>query len=177
MADIMSQEERSERMSRIRSKDTNPELIVRKALWARGFRYRLHARDLPGKPDMVFPSLRTVVLVHGCYWHGHACQKGRIPRANSGFWEEKFTKNKARDRRNKRALAGMGWDVVIVWECQLATRARRERTLALLVRRLATKRGGRGRTTLDRSGAACDNRHQARSGTGKHGSEELVESH
>lgn len=149
MADIMSREQRSERMSRIRSRDTNPELVVRKRLWAEGFRYRLHVRGLPGKPDLVFPSLRTVVLVHGCYWHGHSCQKGRVPGTNSAFWNAKFERNKARDKRDRRLLNDLGWDVVTVWECSLATKAKRERALDQLVERLAAKRAGVRSDSLD----------------------------
>jgi len=127
-------------MSRIRSKDTNPERIVRKKLWSEGFRYRLHVKDLPGKPDLVFPSLKTVVLVHGCYWHGHSCQKGRVPGTNSPFWAAKFKANRLRDRRNQRQLRTAGWDVVTVWECSLATHAKRDRTLARLSSLLGSKR-------------------------------------
>lgn len=136
MADTMSKEQRSERMSRIRSKDTKPEMFVRKMLWAEGFRYRLHSKMLPGKPDLVFSRLDTVVLVHGCYWHGHSCQKGRIPSTNSPFWAAKFATNKARDRRNKALLNALGWDVVTVWECSLSTAKKRRRTLGRLVARL-----------------------------------------
>src|ERR1700754_1918845 len=100
MVDSLSPRERSACMASIRSKNTKPELVVRKALWAEGFRYRLHDRGLPGRPDLVFPGDRAVVFVHGCYWHGHVCQKGRIPGTNSAYWREKFAINKARDRRN-----------------------------------------------------------------------------
>lgn len=145
MADIMSKDERSERMSRIRSKDTKPELLVRKELWRAGFRYRLHAKELPGRPDLVLPRLQTAVFVHGCYWHGHCCQKGRIPRANSGFWAEKFAKNKLRDARNRARLRRLGWKVIVVWECTLYARGKRERTLAKLVEKLR----GASRTNLE----------------------------
>lgn len=136
MPDIMSKEARSERMSRIRSKDTKPELLVRKKLWGEGFRYRLHRAGLPGKPDLVLPALHTVVLVHGCYWHGHSCQKGRVPATNSPFWAAKFAANKARDKRNKAQLRAQGWNVVTVWECSLATQTKRHATLNRLVKRL-----------------------------------------
>ncbi|UOV06985.1 very short patch repair endonuclease [Pseudoxanthomonas mexicana] len=127
-------------MSLIRSKDTKPELIVRKALWAAGFRYRLHSKGLHGKPDLVFPSMRTVVFVHGCYWHGHSCQKGRIPKQNSSFWREKFMANKARDRRNVRQLRAEGWTVITVWECTLSTARARDRAIRKLLASLARKR-------------------------------------
>ena len=140
MVDIMSKEARSDRMSRIRSKDTKPELLVRQALWREGFRYRLHSDKLPGKPDVVLPGMKTVVLVHGCYWHGHSCQKGRIPGTNSPFWAAKFTANKARDRRNKARLKALGWKVVTVWECSLATEAKRKRMLSKLTATLRRMR-------------------------------------
>lgn len=120
-------------MARIRSKDTKPELIVRKAVWAAGFRYRLHGKSLPGRPDLVFPALGTVVFVHGCYWHGHSCQKGRIPGKNSAFWREKFDSNKARDKRNRARLRRDGWKVITIWECSLATIPKREKAIKKLL--------------------------------------------
>lgn len=123
-------------MSLIRSKDTRPELIVRQAVWAAGYRYRLHDKRLPGKPDLIFPGLRTVVFVHGCYWHAHTCQKGRIPGQNSGFWSEKFAANVARDMRNARKLRRAGWSVLTVWECTLSTPTAREGEIRRLLRRL-----------------------------------------
>lgn len=127
-------------MSLIRSKDTKPELLVRKALWAAGFRYRLHGRGLPGKPDLVFPALRTVVFIHGCYWHAHSCQRGRIPAQNAGFWKEKFLANQTRDKRNYQRLRRAGWSVLTVWECSLATARSREATMAKLLNTLAKRR-------------------------------------
>ena len=140
MVDFLTPRERSIRMSRIRSRDTKPELIVRKAVWAAGFRYRLHRKGLPGRPDLVFPGLRMVVFIHGCYWHGHSCQKGRIPGQNSSFWKEKFDSNKARDKRNAAKLRREGWSVITIWECSLATIPRREKTLAKLLDRLERAR-------------------------------------
>jgi DNA mismatch endonuclease Vsr len=133
MADTLSPADRSKRMALIRSKDTKPELLVRKALWAEGIRFRLHVRGLPGKPDIVLPSLRIAIFVHGCYWHGHSCQKGRIPKTNGLFWEEKFSTNKARDRRNRAQLRRDGWKVVVVWECSLSTIPKRARSLEKLL--------------------------------------------
>src|SRR5688572_26046620 len=121
MVDTLSPSERSIRMSLIRSRDTKPELLVRKAIWAAGLRYRLHGERLPGKPDLVFSGLKAVVFVHGCYWHGHSCQKGRVPGQNSRFWRDKFLANKERDRRNARRLRCQGWSVLTVWECSLGT--------------------------------------------------------
>lgn len=140
MTDFLSPAERSERMSRIRHKDTKPELLVRKAVWAAGYRYRLHAKDLPGKPDLVFPSLRTVVFVHGCYWHGHHCQKGRVPGGNSSFWKAKFEANKARDLRARARLRRLGWSVLTVWECSLSNKARRAKALRRVLDFLAKAR-------------------------------------
>ena len=140
MTDSLSPAERSARMALIRHKDTKPEMLVRKAVWAAGFRYRLHAKDLPGKPDMVFPSLRAVIFVHGCYWHGHSCQKGRVPGGNSSFWREKFAANKARDRRDRARLTRLGWRVFIVWECSLSTISKRTKALRATLDFLASAR-------------------------------------
>lgn len=136
MVDSLTPEQRSERMSRIRGSDTGPELLVRRYLHALGFRYRLHARDLPGRPDLVLPKHGAVVFVHGCFWHAHSCQKGRIPRTRSKFWQEKFAYNQARDSRNVRALRRLGWRVLTVWECSLARGSTRESTLENLARKI-----------------------------------------
>ncbi len=127
-------------MSLIRSRDTRPELVVRKAVWAAGFRYRLHGKGLPGRPDLVFLALRTVVFIHGCYWHAHSCQKGRIPKQNSRFWREKFAANQARDQRNARLLRREGWSVLTVWECSLSTTKSRDRSVRKLLNALALRR-------------------------------------
>lgn len=126
-------------MSLIRPKNTKPEIVVRKFVWASGFRYRLHRKDLPGKPDLVFPALRTAVFVHGCYWHAHSCQKGRIPAQNSRFWREKFALNKARDERNARRLRRKGWSVLTVWECSLSTTRSRDAAMSKLLGALSRK--------------------------------------
>lgn len=136
-------------MARIRSKDTKPELIVRKAVWAAGYRYRLHRKGLPGRPDLVFPGLRAVVFVHGCYWHGHSCQKGRVPGQNSAFWKEKFEANIARDKRNQTALRRAGWEVATVWECSLATKDKRKKAIGELLDFLAKARDNATRRPLD----------------------------
>lgn len=110
-------------MAAIRGKDTKPELIVRSIAHRLGFRFRLHAADLPGKPDLVFPSRRAVVFVHGCYWHMHACKRGRsTPATNPEFWRTKRNANRKRDRRTLTALRRAGWRVLIVWECQIRDR-------------------------------------------------------
>jgi len=119
MTDSLSPERRSENMRRIRSKDTSPELVVRKLLHGLGYRYRLHKKDLPGKPDIVFPLRRCIVFVHGCFWHGHkGCRESRMPGTNREYWVTKLEKNYSRDRKHLRALRRLGWRVMVVWECQ-----------------------------------------------------------
>lgn len=109
-------------MSRIRSKDTVPELALRKILHRFGLRYRLGGAGLPGKPDLVFPRYRSVVFVHGCFWHRHkGCKIASVPKSNVGFWTAKFEKNVARDARVAQELAALGWRVFIVWECELSS--------------------------------------------------------
>ena len=115
--DRISAERRSALMSRIRSKDTGPELIVRRLLHRLGYRYRLHDARLVGRPDIVFASRHKVVFVHGCFWHGHACPRGFKPKANAEFWAAKIDRNKLRDRRAARRLRSLGWRVLTVWEC------------------------------------------------------------
>lgn len=117
--DRVSKERRSWNMSRIRSKDTKPEVAVRSLLHRQGFRFRLHRRDLPGTPDIVLPKYKTVIFVHGCFWHRHPrCRYAYIPKTRSGFWEEKFAENVKRDRLMRSQLARKGWRVVVIWECQ-----------------------------------------------------------
>jgi DNA mismatch endonuclease, patch repair protein len=118
MADVHTREQRSRNMSAIRGKDTKPEIIVRKLVHRLGYRFRLHRRDLPGAPDLVFPRLRKIINVHGCYWHMHTCRYGSVtPRTNAGFWRTKREGNVARDQRNDRLLRKAGWEVLTVWEC------------------------------------------------------------
>ncbi|MBU1223450.1 MAG: very short patch repair endonuclease [Gammaproteobacteria bacterium] len=119
MTDIVSPAVRSRMMSGIRSKNTGPEISVRKALHRKGLRYRLHARDLPGKPDITLPRHRAVVFVHGCFWHGHDCALFRLPATRTDFWKEKIERNQANDRKAVDSLLAAGWRVAIVWECAL----------------------------------------------------------
>jgi DNA mismatch endonuclease (patch repair protein) len=107
-------------MAAVRGKDTVPERLVRSALFALGFRFRLHRRDLTGAPDIVLPRFKVAVFVHGCFWHGHNCRRGRRPTSNVGFWNRKLGGNVKRDRRNYTALRAAGWKVFIVWECSIA---------------------------------------------------------
>lgn len=120
MVDTLTPAQRSERMSRVRGKDTRPEMRVRRLIHGMGYRYRLHARDLPGRPDIVFRPRRKVIFVHGCFWHRHpdpACKLARMPKSRLEFWEPKLRGNRERDERNQARLREMGWDVMIVWEC------------------------------------------------------------
>jgi len=123
--DTLSPSERSERMRRIRSKDSKAELTVRRLVHSMGYRYRLHRRDLPGTPDMVFPSRRKAIFVHGCFWHGHE-NCGRMPKSRRDFWDAKIRANKERDQRKERELEEMGWSFLVVWECQVRDKTRLE---------------------------------------------------
>ena len=136
--DIKSKEARSFNMSRIRNKDTKPEELVRKFLFAQGFRYRKNDRRLPGKPDIVLPKYKTVIFVNGCFWHGHkGCRYFVWPKNNADFWQEKIGGNISRDTKNIAELKSAGWRVIIVWECELKP-SRREATLSALVEALQT---------------------------------------
>ncbi len=120
MVDTLSVEARSALMSRIRNRDTKPELAVRKLLHGMGYRYRLHRSDLPGTPDLVFPGRSSVIFVHGCFWHLHdGCKHARMPKSRVAYWVPKLKGNRTRDRRNERALRTRGWRVMVIWECQV----------------------------------------------------------
>lgn len=119
MADVLTKEQRQRNMRNIKGKNTKPEILLRRALHARGLRYRLHCRDLPGSPDLVFPKYRAVIFVHGCFWHRHGCKYTSMPSTRKDFWVQKFSQNVRRDEKNVRALEQAGWRVGIVWECQL----------------------------------------------------------
>jgi len=120
MVDIVDSETRSRMMSNIRGKNTKPELIVRRFLHSQGFRYRLHVKTLPGKPDIVLPKYKTVVFVHGCFWHHHhGCKYAYVPKTNTQMWRSKFKSNVARDRLSIEDLNNLGWRSIIIWECQI----------------------------------------------------------
>jgi DNA mismatch endonuclease (patch repair protein) len=122
--DTFTPAERSAVMSRVRSKDTKPEMAVRSLIHAMGFRYALHRRDLPGNPDLVFCSRKRVIFVHGCFWHGHCCRSGRNrPSSNQSYWIPKLERNHARDAANRRRLKHLGWEVLVIWECQVKKEA------------------------------------------------------
>lgn len=117
--DTLSPVQRSELMSRVRSKDTKPEMRVRRMVHAMGYRYRLHHGKLPGRPDMVFPERRKIIFVHGCFWHRHEdCRRNRTPKSRREFWDAKLEKNRLRDLENQSKLRALGWDVLVVWECE-----------------------------------------------------------
>lgn len=118
--DIWSKEKRSQVMAKIRSENTKPERILRSTLHRQGYRFRIHKKDLPGKPDIALPKHRTLIFVHGCFWHYHEhCREGRIPSTNSKFWQEKLCKNVEKDKRNVKACEELGWKVLVVWECEV----------------------------------------------------------
>ncbi|HMH22294.1 MAG TPA: DNA mismatch endonuclease Vsr [Puia sp.] len=136
MPDVHDKATRSYNMSRIRAKNTSPELLVRKFLHARGFRYKLHDRSLPGSPDLVLPRYKTIIFVHGCFWHGHAdCKYFVVPKTRTDFWMGKITTNMSNDALAVRRLKVAGWKVISVWECQLKPKLVRQ-TLARLMGRI-----------------------------------------
>jgi len=143
MADVHSKETRSYNMSQIKGKDTKPELIVRKFLFANGFRYRLHDKKLSGKPDIVLPRFKTIIFIHGCFWHGHTnCKYFVMPKTRTNFWKAKILGNKNKDIINTRTLKKNGWKVLTIWECQLK-RNKVDKTLKKIVEKLV------GKTTLE----------------------------
>ena len=135
MPDVHTPKQRSHNMSRIRGKDTKPEIKVRKLLHGMGYRFRLHRKDLPGKPDIVLPRYQTVIFVHGCYWHRHSCRYGKpVPETNRQFWEDKFEANIKRDKRNQSELKSLGWNVVVIWECETKDIQRLEKSIRKKIR-------------------------------------------
>ena len=136
MPDRLTPAQRHHCMSRIHSKDTKPKLLVRRWLWSHGYRYRLNVKSVPGKPDIVMRPYRTAIFVNGCFWHGHSdCDKFRMPKSNVDFWQAKISRNRERDQRNYQILQKNGWQVIVVWECQL-TPALIEQTMRLVELRL-----------------------------------------
>jgi DNA mismatch endonuclease, patch repair protein len=129
MADTRSPEQRRRIMQSVRQKNTGPEWTVRRRLHACGFRYRLHVKHLPGCPDIVLPRLKTVIFVHGCFWHGHSCPKGRLPKSREDYWAPKINANRARDERCAAELEEMGWLVMTVWQCEIRDLAHLEQQL------------------------------------------------
>jgi DNA mismatch endonuclease (patch repair protein) len=124
MADVLTPDQRSRVMGRIRGSNTKPELWVRKGLFALGFRYRLYQRQLPGTPDLVLPRYRAVIFVNGCFWHGHDCHLFRMPSTRTDFWQSKVQENRIRDEKKNAQLRELGWRILIIWECALRGRTR-----------------------------------------------------
>ena len=125
MADVHDRETRSRNMAAIRNKDTKPEILFRKALFARGFRYRLHVKALPGKPDLALRKYRVAVFVHGCFWHHHDCHLFKWPKSNPDFWREKISRNATLDTAHQKKLKGLGWRVAVVWQCAMPGKSRK----------------------------------------------------
>lgn len=141
MTDVHSKEKRSFNMSRIRAKDTKPEIVVRKYLHAKGLRYRLHVKQLPGKPDIVLPKYKTVVFIHGCFWHGHAdCTVFKMPKSNTEFWENKIGGNIIRDETAAKLLAESGFKVLTIWECELSGIEKRKVSLERLAEEIINEK-------------------------------------
>ena len=140
MADVLSKEQRHQCMSNIRGKNTKPELIVRKFLFSKGLRFRLHRKDLPGSPDIVLPKYKTVVFINGCFWHGHdGCKYYTLPKSNVEFWETKITNNKNRDVLNEIKLKELGWRVIRIWECEIRKIQDRNESLENLYNQILEK--------------------------------------
>jgi len=133
MTDIWSKEKRSDVMSKIRGKNTRPEIILRSQLFKQGLRFRIHRKDLPGKPDIVLAKYKTIIFVNGCFWHYHKnCKEGKIPSTNSTYWKEKLQKNVEKDNKHIQELEKLGWKVIVVWECEIEKQFERilEKTVA-----------------------------------------------
>lgn len=140
MSDIFSPPKRSDIMSKIRGKNTKPEILVRKFLFSQGLRYRLNVKTLPGKPDIVLPKYKTVIFINGCFWHGHTCKKGQIPSTNIDFWKEKILSNKSRDDKNAMLLTKLGWNVITIWQCEIDSIDRRKKKFEWLLEKLNLSR-------------------------------------
>ena len=137
MTDIYSKQKRSEIMSKISGKETKPEILVRKFLFANGFRYRKNDKKLPGKPDIVLPKYKIVIFVHGCFWHGHkGCSKAIKPSTNKDFWNTKIEKNRIRDKKVQETLKEIGWKVIVIWECQLRNQELLKQTLSKVINKI-----------------------------------------
>jgi DNA mismatch endonuclease (patch repair protein) len=138
MSDIYSKSKRSDIMSHISSKETKPEILVRKFLFSNGFRFRKNLKDLPGKPDIVLPKYKTVIFIHGCFWHGHTCKKGTLPTTNVEFWKTKIGGNIERDKRDIAELEQQGWHVIVVWQCEIKNIEFQKERLAKLLSEIQT---------------------------------------
>ena len=133
MSDIYSKSKRSDIMSKIPSKETQPEILVRKYLFSKGFRFRKNVKELPGKPDIVLPKYKIAIFIHGCFWHGHSCRRGNLPSSNRQFWKSKISQNISRDEDVVQKLQDLGWKVIIIWQCEIQNSSNREIRLNQLV--------------------------------------------
>ena len=140
--DTVSSEKRSEIMRRVRQRNTGPEMVVRKLLHAIGYRFRLHRKGLPGSPDIVLPKYRAVIFVHGCFWHGHGCRKGRLPSTRRDFWRAKIDGNRSRDAKAEADLNALGYRVLVVWECKVKDKE----TLEIRLKTFLPKKNQHGQT-------------------------------
>ena len=131
--DNLDKNKRSCLMAKIKQKNTEPEIIVRHFLYSKGFRYRINLKSLPGSPDIVLPKYKTVIFVHGCFWHGHTCKAGHLPTSNLDYWKLKIEKNIERDRKKNEELEMKGWNVIVVWQCEVKTLKNRHQRLFTLV--------------------------------------------
>ena len=139
MADKFSSTKRSEIMSHISGKETKLEVLVRKLLFTRGLRYRKNVKSLPGKPDIVLPKYRTVIFINGCFWHGHGgCLKSELPEIHRDFWKHKIAKSVERDKENEKSLRTSGWNVIVVWQCELSNRIKLQKRMELLVKQITS---------------------------------------
>ncbi|HMK27641.1 MAG TPA: DNA mismatch endonuclease Vsr [Chitinophagaceae bacterium] len=136
MTDIFTKKKRSRVMSKVARADTPYEILVRKFLFSKGFRFRKNYKALPGSPDIALPKYKFVIFIHGCFWHLHTCSAGRIPASNKAFWTEKLTNNKKRDQEKNKQLKKMGWRVIEIWECDLKTENQRMKTLNKLLKKI-----------------------------------------
>jgi len=133
-------ESRSRIMRAVKGRDTSLEITIRRLIFSMGYRYRLHRKNLPGKPDLVFSSRRKVIFIHGCFWHGHDCKRGaRVPKTNREYWEKKIARNQARDSKNVADLEALGWDVLIIWECLIKDEAALKQRLSEFLETLKRK--------------------------------------
>jgi len=141
VTDIYDPKKRSYVMSRVSGKDTKLEVLVRRALFKAGLRYRKHIKTLPGRPDIVFHKYKTAVFVHGCFWHGHQeCKAARLPKSNITYWEQKIRDNIERDKRKTMALTQLGWKVIVIWQCEINTIEKRERRLLFIIKQIRNNR-------------------------------------
>ena len=141
ISDIYSIDKRSDIMSKVRQEGTKPELLIRRFLFSQGFRYRKNDKRYPGKPDIVLPKYRTMIFVHGCFWHGHEnCKAATLPKTNTDFWKKKILENIARDQKNIETLREEGWNVITIWQCEIKNRNKRKERLELLLEEIINRR-------------------------------------